>query len=163
MSASKKWSDLKSIVDFGRKFLGYLNGEIASNVQFREYFNPETGQNEIRVYFLSGYQNRNLTIKYIDISSDLSTEKLTGVPLLTSFSFQSEKQLTKEEQLLRERQRCSFSGITSFSMDEKSGRIVFGEHSDIFFFDDEIPSSVLKNLNKIFFKFIFILDRKFTN
>lgn len=143
----KKWSELKSIVEFGRKFLGYLNGDIVSNVQFREYYNPETGQDEIRVYFLSGFQNRNLTIKYIDISGELNAETLNGIPLFPLFhqnflSFQNDKKLTKEEQLLRERQRISFSGITSFSIDEKSGRIIFGEHSELFYFDDEIPSSV---------------------
>ena len=141
------WSQLKSVVEFGRKFLGYLNGDTAANIRFREFFNPETGQNEFRLYFLGGSQNRDVTIKYIDVSADQVQEKLTGLPLfLSSFSFNEKKQLTKEEQLLRERQRCSFNGITSFSLDEKSGRIVFSEHSEMFYYDDEIPVSVSRSL-----------------
>ena len=48
--------------------------------------------------------------------------------------------MTKEEQLLRERKRCSFNGITSFYLDSPTGRLVFSERSDIFYFDDEIPA-----------------------
>lgn len=147
VATRKKWSELKSVVEFGRKFHGYLNGDIASNVQFREYYNPETGQDEIRVYFLTGFQNRNLAIKYIDISRELNTETLTGISLFPLFyqnilGFQNDKKLTKEEQLFRERQRISFNGITSFSIDENSGRIIFGEHSELFYFDDEMSLSV---------------------
>ncbi|CAF0842964.1 unnamed protein product [Brachionus calyciflorus] len=142
----KSWSQLKSIVEFGRKFLGYFSGDTVSNVIFREYFNHETGRNENRVYFLGNSHNRDVTIKYIVLNDNSTQEKLTGLPLFltNSYNFGNEKQLTKEEQLLRERQRCSFNGITSFSLDEKSGRIVFSEHSEIFYFDDELPFSTNK-------------------
>ena len=47
-----------------------------------------------------------------------------------------DKKLTKEEQLLRERQRCAFSGITQYSLDAPTGRLVFSERSELFCFDD---------------------------
>ena len=71
-------------------------------------------------------------------------EKLTASTIFSNsanngFTFHAEKQqLTKEEQLLRERKRCSLSGITSYFVDCHSGRLVFSERSDLFYFNDEI-------------------------
>jgi hypothetical protein len=69
-------------------------------------------------------------------------EKLVGEVLLEDsypsslLDGSSQRQLTKEEQLLRERKRCSFNGITSFCLDQNRRRLVFSENSDLFYFDD---------------------------
>lgn len=135
----KTWSQIKTIVDFSRKLIFALNGDVPSNISFRESINKETGQAENRIYFLGGTQKRDITIKYIDIKPNVQYDKINGVPIFNNgMSFSNDKQqLTKEEQLLRERKRCAFNGITSYSLDDKSARLVFTERSDLFYFDDQ--------------------------
>lgn len=118
-----------------------LNNDSPSNISFRQFFNELTGKNEYRIYFLASTQKREVTIKYVDVNLDQKTDLLTGVPLFQSLNPGNDKrQLTKEEQLLRERKRCSFNGITSFSLDSAGSRVVFSERSDLFFYDDNIQS-----------------------
>ena len=141
----KTWPQIKSVVEFSRKLIQSLNGDVPSNIHFRECLNKQTGQYENRVYFLASNQKREITIKYINLKQ-LSLEathsdekKIVGVPIfsnLTSFTNVEKQQLTKEEQLLRERKRCSFNGITSYSLDQNSNRLVFSERSELFYFDD---------------------------
>ena len=140
----KSWSKLKSVVEFSRKLVYSLNSDVPSNVNFRQLSN-----NEYRLYFLAGTQKRDITIKYNDVKIGNQYEKLTASTIFSNsanngFTFHAEKQqLTKEEQLLRERKRCSLSGITSYFVDCHSGRLVFSERSDLFYFNDEIPNTVI--------------------
>jgi hypothetical protein len=124
----KSWTDVKRIVEFSRKLMYSLNGDSPTNVSFCDN----------RVYFLGSTRKRDITIKYIDITENtLTGDKLIGQPLFEENFFGYEnRQLTKEEQLLRERKRCSFNGITSFCLDPSIGRLVYSENSDLFYFDD---------------------------
>ena len=128
----KSWVQLKSVVEFSRKLMSNLNVDVPSNIYFRNYFNKQTGRDENRIYFLAGTQKRDITIKYI-----------TGYPIFNlNINFSNEKtQLTKEEQLLRERKRCPFNGISSFYME--NCRLVFSERSEIYYFDDNITTIVI--------------------
>lgn len=149
----RTWPQLKSVVEFSRKLMFNLNGDSPANIFFRKYFNHERNQFEHRVYFLAGTQKREITIKFVDIRPMMSESKLVGASIFQNSLLQTDlsltsqpstttttkQQLTKEEQLLRERKRCSFNGITSFNLDVNSGRLVFTERSDLFYFDDEIP------------------------
>jgi hypothetical protein len=148
----KTWQQLKQIVEFNRKILYSLNADVPANITFREYLNHETNHFENRVYFLANGQNRDNTLKFIDLKSNTTLNNntnnvLTGQQLITNtYIFPDQKanstQLTKEEQLLRERQRCSFNGITSYFLDQESGRILFSEKSELFYFDEKISESV---------------------
>ena len=136
--ARKSRKDLKAVVEFSRKLMYSLNGDSPSNVSFRDN----------RIYFLGSTRKRDTTIKFIDIVADdagatspsTAVDKIIGQPLFEQTFFVSPtneiRQLTKEEQLLRERKRLSFNGITSFCMDPTLGRLVFSENSDLFYFDD---------------------------
>lgn len=141
----KTWSQLKSVVEYSRKFIYAINNNVPSNVNFREYLDPETGLKEYRIYFLASTQKHDVTIKYVTVKLDsLQDKKLIGNDIfLTSNAPKIKtKKLTKEEQLLRERKRCAFSGITQYSIDT-NGRFVFTEQSDLFSYDDEIPMNVI--------------------
>ena len=147
----KTWGQIKIVVEFSRKLIQSLSGEVPSSINFREYLNKKTGQLENRVYFLASNQKREITIKSIDLTSNsvsVSDEnKITGMPIFSSpvTNLSAEKQqLTKEEQLLRERKRCSFNGITSYSLDQKSARMVFSERSELFYFDDASDGETVK-------------------
>jgi hypothetical protein len=139
----KSWVQLKSVVEFSRKLMSNLNVDVPSNIYFRNYFNKQTGRDENRIYFLAGTQKRDITIKYIHLNSNTQFEKITGYPIFNSnINFSNEKtQLTKEEQLLRERKRCPFNGISSFYME--NCRLVFSERSEIYYFDDNITTIVI--------------------
>lgn len=133
---SKTWPELKSIVEFSRKLVYSLSSDVPSSISFRQLANSD----EYRVYFLASTAKREITIKYIDVKLGNSTDRLAANTIFSNnaFNMSTEKQqLTKEEQLLRERKRCSLSGITSYFVDSKSGRLVFNERSDLFYFDDE--------------------------
>ena len=120
-----------------------LNVDVPTNICFRNHFNKQTGKEENIIYFLAGTQKRDITIKYIHLNSNSQFEKLTGYPMFnTNINFSNEKiQLTKEEQLLRERKRCPFNGISSFYME--NGRLVFSERSEIYYFDDNLTMIVI--------------------
>jgi hypothetical protein len=138
----KSWLQLKSVVEFSRKLMSNLNVDVPTNIYFRDHYNKQTDKEENRIYFLAGSQKRDITIKYIHLNSNSQFEKLTGYPVFNAnLNVTNEKtQLTREEQLLRERKRCSFNGITSFYIE--NGRLVFSERSDIFYFDDNISIMV---------------------
>jgi flagellar hook-length control protein FliK len=141
----KTWSQLKSIVELSRKLMSSLGNDVAAYINFRERTNPESGQRFYRVYLLASTQKRESTIKYIDAAPDMQCEKLVAKQLFqspapdTSTLEQTEnkEKLTKEEQLLRERKRCVFTGITSYVADESSSRLVFSERSELFCLDDD--------------------------
>lgn len=133
--------DIKTVVEFTRKLMYSLNGDSPSNITF--------GETDDRVYFLGNTRKGDTTIKYIDMSTAKLGEKLIGQALFdensqqqsaekgSSSSSSTTRQLTKEEQLLRERKRCSFNGITSFCLEPSANRLVFSENSDLFYFDDK--------------------------
>lgn len=141
----KTWKQLKSVVECGRMLVASLNQDTPSSINFREHMNPETGRNEYRVYFLAGNAKREITIKYVTVQpGTVYPDKLVGNALFSNSNYlqgPSDKQLTKEEQLLRERKRCSFSGITQYSLNN-AGRFLFSERSELFCFDDDLKAQV---------------------
>lgn len=162
---NKTWSQIKSVVEFSRKLIQSLNGDVPSNINFREYLNRQTGQLENRVYFLASNQKREITIKYLNlkqISQEAQSDerKLVGVPIFSNLiqvANVEKQQLTKEEQLLRERKRCSFNGITSYCLDQNSNRLVFSERSELFYFDDiNDEYNSLSVIKKFIFQFKYL-------
>ena len=76
---AKTWSQLKTVVEYSRKFIYAINNNVPSNVNFREYLNPETGLKEYRIYFLASTQKHDVTIKYVTVTLDsLHDDKLIG-------------------------------------------------------------------------------------
>ena len=144
VSTRQTWLQLKQIVELNRKLMFNLNSDVPTSITFRE--NPEN-LTVNRIYFLANNsRTRENTLKYIDIEPNKVYEQMTGQQLILNdynAGMSTEKvQLTKEEQLLRERQRCAFSGITSYSLDSNSQRILFSDHSELFYYDDNKSSDV---------------------
>jgi hypothetical protein len=136
-----------------------INGDIPSNINFREVINEQTGQLENRIYFLAGGPKREVTIKYINIGANDNQEKVASTPLFqnNSTNVKEKQQLTKEEQLLRERKRCSFNGISSYFLDNNSNRLVFSERSELFYYDDEQIESNVNFYSEFRFKLYLVL------
>lgn len=156
--------DLRTIVEFSRKLIYSLNGDSPSNIAFSE--------RDDRVYFLAGTAKGEITIKYVDTkATTTSTDVLKARGLFedsrrlpdtlddessstttATTSTTTTRQLTKEEQLLRERKRCSFNGITSFCLEPHVNRLVFSENSELFYFDDKSnePSTTTNTEQPIF-------------
>ena len=133
----KSWLELKNLTEYYRKISSTLNSDVPSNIAFYPIID-EFGQKEFRLYYLSGTSRRETTIKYINIKPNQKVDILNENLLfnwMSSFSTAEKTKLTKEEQLLRERQRCSFNGITSYVLDENTGRLVFSERSELFYHD----------------------------
>ena len=130
--------ELKQIVEINRKLVSNLTADTPTSFAFRD--NDTDGQ---RVYYLaSNYVTRENTLKFIDIKRDTVYEKvLNGEHLLDDYSAlfgDAEKTtFTKEEQLLRERQRCSNTGVTSYFLDQPSKRLLFSDRSELFYYDDQ--------------------------
>jgi hypothetical protein len=151
----KNWLELKNIVEKSRKITQTLNCNVPVNIKFRDFTNAY-GLNECRIYYLGNTARGEATIKYVDVLHNQKVDVLEENSLFnnnTQFDYpdKNTQQLTKEEQLLRERKRCSFNGITSYAMDEaSSGRLIFSERSSLFYFDDPITVClILNNLHDI--------------
>ncbi len=159
LKQKKTWTQLKTLVEFSRKLLYNINGDIPSNINFREVINEQTGQLENRIYFLAGGPKREVTIKYINIGANDNQEKVASTPLFqnNSTNVKEKQQLTKEEQLLRERKRCSFNGISSYFLDNNSNRLVFSERSELFYYDDEQIESNVNFYSEFRFKLYLVL------
>lgn len=139
----RSWSQLKSIVECSRRMPYAISVDVPSQITFRKIFN-EYGQMENRIYFLAGSARSDPTIKYINVIPCQQIEMVNAQPLFTEINLSGEKsELTKEEQLLRERKRCSFNGITSYHMND--GRFVFSLNSELYFMDDDIKVNFLRN------------------
>lgn len=155
--------DLRAIVEFSRKLIYSLNGDSPSNIAFSE--------RDDRVYFLGGTAKGEITIKYVDTkdartittddvlkaralfedSRSLGPDTLDDESSSSASTTTTTRQLTKEEQLLRERKRCSFNGITSFCLEPHVNRLVFSENSELFFFDDHKPTESSSNTEQPIF------------
>jgi hypothetical protein len=133
----KSWLELRKLTEYYRKISSTLNSDVPSNISFYPIID-EYGQKDYRLYYLSGTSRRETTIKYINIKSSQKVDILNENLLFNhwmSYSTNEKVKLTKEEQLLRERQRCSFNGITSYVLDENTGRLVYSERSELFYHD----------------------------
>jgi hypothetical protein len=135
----RTWLELKSVVEKSRKIAYALNSDVPLQIKFRDYIN-EYGVKETRLYFLSGTARRETTLKYVNVKENEAVGILEENLLFNNDpnikGVQQQQQLTKEEQLLRERKRCSFNGITSYVLDESNGRLVFSQSSGLYYYDD---------------------------
>lgn len=136
VNKKRSWSQLRSVVDYARRLSFGLNTDIPSNITFRQ-----NGPNEQRIYYLADdLSKRQRTIKYITINPyQLETNGITSSLLINTSSItttSNDNKLTKEEQLLRERQRQTSTGITSYQLDDTIGRFIYRERSDLYYYDD---------------------------
>ena len=163
-SNRKSWLELKALTEQVRKISSAINNEAPSNVTFYAT-TDEFGQKEYRIYYLSGTSRRETTIKYINIKPNQKVDVLNENLLFNwqSFSTNEKTQLTKEEQLLRERQRCSFNGITSYALDKNSGRLVFSERSELFYQDSNQVNQILEYFLVRFFLYFKSVEYKCSN
>ncbi|KAK3095569.1 hypothetical protein FSP39_016187 [Pinctada imbricata] len=123
------WGGLHQGVVEKRKFLTALASHVPNNFTFRTIHTPDGALT--RLYFLGIPQkSRENTLLYVDIPKyDPAREATPILNWRTLFeAFQpttSSAQLSKEEQLLRERKRLGIFGITSYDIVENEGKFIF--------------------------------------
>lgn len=131
--AGRSWAELKNAVKETNKLVSSLASRVPSSFKFRTEQTPHGPVT--RLYFLGiPPKQRESTLLYVNVpTSPLSiTPALQWCPLLESFSSsQSSSQMSREEQLLRERKRLGVFGITSFEV-TSSGHIVFPACNSLF-------------------------------
>lgn len=130
----KTWDLLRQNVQEKRKLLVALVSNVPTSFSFRVIETP-TGQ-KTRIYFLGTPQKcRENTLMYADLPNDIRevTPVLNCKSLLDSFqpSLPS-AQLSREEQLMRERKRLGIFGITSYDIVENEGKFVFPACNSLF-------------------------------
>lgn len=140
----KTWEELKAVVKDTRKLVSALASRVPTNFQFRTQNTPNGPVT--RLYFLGiPPKQRESTLMYINVPTvPMSiTPMLTWCSLLESFNAQLQNggQMSREEQLLRERKRLGTFGITSYEMTD-SGKIVFPACNSLFSCCDDNLASV---------------------
>lgn len=123
----KSWDALRQNVQEKRKLLVALVSHIPTSFTFRVVDTP--GGTKHRLYFLGTPQkSRENTLMYVDLPSEVReiTPLLNCKSLLDSFQPSlPTTQLSREEQLMRERKRLGIFGITSYDMVTDEGKFVF--------------------------------------
>ncbi|KAL3885529.1 hypothetical protein ACJMK2_025581 [Sinanodonta woodiana] len=139
----KSWDDLRQAVRETRKLLPAFASRIPSNFTFRTIqtnYGPMT-----RIYFLGiPPKNRENTLIYVDVPTQLQEEvgTLPWCNLLDAFpSGAPAGQMSREEQLQRERKRVGIFGITSYDFAESAGRFIFPACNNLYVCDDHNFSS----------------------
>ena len=138
----KTWEELRRSVNDTMKSLMLLGASVPTSFTFKSA--PEVGSGSLgRLYFLGVPEKaRENTLLYSDISEDQDNKfSLPWMCLLdTMQSSWSSGQLSKEEQLMRERKRLGSYGITSYDYNEAKGRFVFPANSELYMCDDPCMS-----------------------
>ncbi|ESO90963.1 hypothetical protein LOTGIDRAFT_217498 [Lottia gigantea] len=138
-SGKKSWDELRKSVRDSTRLLSHLKSTIPSAFVFRNY-ETDNGT-RTRIYFLGiPKHSRENTLLFMDLPSHEETEKGDFVPqildwelLLESFETASGKgQLSREEQLMRERKRLVLYGITSFDVNEHQALFVFPANNNLY-------------------------------
>lgn len=137
-TGKKTWDELRQSVRDTRKLLSALACRVPSTFTFRTE-QTETGT-ITRLYFLGiPPKSRENTLLYVDIPNE-KQDVVSTLPwkhLLDSFqSGLHTSQLSREEQLLRERKRVATFGITSYDIVENEGKIVFPACNNLFWCED---------------------------
>lgn len=138
----KTWAELRQAVRNTRKVLTSLASRVPSLFTFRSF---QSDQGPVtRIYFLglTGGSREN-TLLYVDIPmKENGSDLLIWKNVLDSFQATlSQGELSKEEQLMRERQRLGTLGITSYDLDNETGLCVFPACNSLFFC--ELPDIVV--------------------
>lgn len=132
----RSWDLLRNDIKQKRKLLLTLSSRVPSNFTFRTVATQHGLKT--RLYFLGIPQNcRENTLLYVDIPQS-SAEIVPGLQwktLLDSFQTSLQNgQLSREEQLLRERKRLGTYGVTSYDLSQ--GRFVFPACNSLFMCSD---------------------------
>ena len=135
----KSWAELRDVVRDTRKLVSSLASRVPSCFRFRT---EETPEGKItRLYFLGiPPKQRENTLLYVNVPTSPMgiTPTLTWCQLLGTFQTTLPLgQMSKEEQLLRERKRMGKYGITSYDMVENEGKFVFPACNSLFVCTDD--------------------------
>ena len=130
----KSWEELHQAVRKTRKLATAMMSRVPHTFTFRHI---ETADGiRTRLYFLGILpSSRENTLLYTNVpqAKDLLDQPLEWHPLMDAFqATPPHGQFSKEEQLLRERKRLGSFGITSYELDEKSGKFVFPACNSLF-------------------------------
>ncbi|XP_070178720.1 dipeptidyl peptidase 9-like isoform X2 [Littorina saxatilis] len=134
----KTWEELRKGVRDTMKLLTSLGGSVPSSFTFRTSANS-SGSVLSRLYFLGvPEKGRENTLLYVDITEDEHNKfVLQWMCLLDTLQPSwSSGQLSKEEQLMRERKRLGSYGITSYDYNESKGRFVFPANNSLYMCED---------------------------
>uniref|UniRef100_K1RE36 Dipeptidyl peptidase 8 n=2 Tax=Magallana gigas TaxID=29159 RepID=K1RE36_MAGGI len=121
-----------------RKLITMLASRVPGSFHFRTQITPSG--NKTRLYFLGmTSKGRENTLLFADLPPVVPENPsiLSQWPLLDSFPASIPlSQLSREEQLLRERKRMGTYGITSYELVESEGKFVFPASNSLFFCSD---------------------------
>ena len=134
----RTWEELRKSVRDTMKILTSLGGSVPTSFTFRTASNRAGGFLS-RLYFLGiPEKGRENTLLYADITDDEHSKfVLPWMCLLDTLQPSwSSGQLSKEEQLMRERKRLGSYGITSYDYVESKGRFVFPANNSLFMCED---------------------------
>ncbi|KAK6184810.1 hypothetical protein SNE40_007192 [Patella caerulea] len=144
----KTWEELRRCVRESRKILTTLVSTIPSSFTFRN-IETSTGH-KTRIYFLGvPSKGRENTLLYVDVPSVEETNNPNFTPTVLDWNhlldaFQSSSgigQLSREEQLMRERKRLVIYGITSYEVDETVGKFLFPANNNLYVCHDRDPTA----------------------
>ena len=130
----KTWAELRDVVRETRKLISSLASRVPSCFKYRT---EDTPHGKItRLYFLAiPPKQRENTLLYVNVpTSPMSiTPTLAWCQLLGTFQTALPPgQMSKEEQLLRERKRMGRYGITSYELVENEGKFLFPACNSLF-------------------------------
>lgn len=130
----QSWRSLHQNVVERRKLITMLASRVPGSFQFRTQTTPN--DMKTRLYFLGvTCKGRENTLLYVDLPSVVPDmpSVLSQRSMLESFPASiPTSQLSREEQLMRERKRMGTYGITSYELTEWDGRFVFPASNSLF-------------------------------
>lgn len=138
----KPWSELRQAVKKSHRAASSILSCTPHSFTF--HHKDLVNDRQSRLYFL-GVPNgqRENTLLYVDLTKNTSADfnLLQWKPLLdSSISSQtSSLQLSKEEQLMRERKRLRSVGITAYDFSAAASKFAFAASSNLFVCEDKMP------------------------
>lgn len=130
----QSWRMIHQNVVESRKLITMLASRVPGSFHFRTQTTPSG--NKTRLYFLGmTSKGRENTLLFADLPPVVPENPsiLSQWPLLDSFPASIPlSQLSREEQLLRERKRMGTYGITSYELVESEGKFVFPASNSLF-------------------------------
>ena len=144
----KSWTELQRCVKDTRKLNSAMCNRVLSSFSFR-HLQTESGR-LTRLYFLgvptSGFLVTSNTLLYVDLPpadpEAAPSQPIESQELLEAFRVpMGQSQLSREEQLLRERKRLASLGITSYDADLTTGTFVFPSCNSLFMCTDSLTDT----------------------
>ena len=137
----RSWSELREAIKRTRRLAAAMLHRVPHTFTFRDA--STAAGCRTRLYFLAvPTSGREHTLLYVDVPTSgeaaaaAVTLPLMWRPLLEAMH--TDGQLSREEQLLRERKRVGACGITAYEYDEASTRFVFASAGSLFVCDDAL-------------------------